>query len=147
MSYAPFPLVWGGSTSFAFGVIETDFGTYPTATGTSDVLTLVSANPAKYYFTGTALTDTITLTINESAFTQDFVIEDFVLDASAISSKKITLASLPKDNEGIRFIPLGGLDQRLGIDYNVTSSDIIWNGLTLDGFLEVGDNIRIIYQV
>lgn len=69
MSYAPFPLVWGffgsggGGGGPAFGVIQTDFGTYPTASGTSDVLTLVSADSARYYFTGTALTDTVTLTV------------------------------------------------------------------------------------
>ncbi len=72
MSYAPFPLVWGffgsggggGGGGPAFGVIQTDFGTYPTASSTTDVLTFVSADPTKYYFTGTALTDTVTLTVN-----------------------------------------------------------------------------------
>ena len=71
MSYAPFPLVWGffgsgggGGGGPSFGVIQTDFGTYPTASGSSDVLTLISADSTKYYFTGTALTDTVTLTVN-----------------------------------------------------------------------------------
>lgn len=68
MSYAPFPLVWGafggaGPASPSFGIIQTDFGTYPTATGASDILTIVSADSGKYFFTGTALTDTVTLTI------------------------------------------------------------------------------------
>lgn len=66
MSYAPFPLVWGffgGSGGASFGVIQTDFGTYPTATSNSDVLSLVSADPTRYFFTGTALTDTVTLSI------------------------------------------------------------------------------------
>ena len=70
MSYAPFPLVWGffgsgggGGGGPAFGVVQTDFGTYPTASGSSDVLTLISADSTRYYFTGTALTDTITLTV------------------------------------------------------------------------------------
>ncbi len=72
MSYAPFPLVWGffgsggggGGGGPAFGVIQTDFGTYPTASSTTDVLTFVSADSTRYYFTGTALTDTVTLTVN-----------------------------------------------------------------------------------
>lgn len=71
MSYAPFPLVWGffgsgggGGGGPSFGVIQTDFGTYPTASGSSDVLTLISADNTRYFFTGTALTDTITLTVN-----------------------------------------------------------------------------------
>ena len=67
MSYAPFPLVWGffgsggGSGGPAFGVIQTDFGTFPTASGPSDVLSLISSDSTTYYFTGTALTDTVTL--------------------------------------------------------------------------------------
>lgn len=73
MSYAPFPLVWGffgsggGGGGASFTIFQTDFGTYPTATGPSDVLTLISADSSTYYFTGTALTDTITLSINTSS--------------------------------------------------------------------------------
>lgn len=74
MSYAPFPLVWGlfgaGNAGPAFGVIQTDFGTYPTASGGSDVLTLISSDSTTYYFTGTALTDTVTLSINTASSTQ-----------------------------------------------------------------------------
>jgi len=75
MSYAPFPLIWGffgagGNVGPAFGVIQTDFGTYPTASGGSDILTLISADNTTYYFTGTALTDTVTLSINTANTTQ-----------------------------------------------------------------------------
>jgi hypothetical protein len=78
MSYAPFPLVWGffgsgggGPGGPAFGVIQTDFGTYPTASGSSDVLTLISSDSTTYYFTGTALTDTVTLSINTASGSQN----------------------------------------------------------------------------
>jgi hypothetical protein len=81
MSYAPFPLVWGffssgggGGGGPAFGVIQTDFGTYPTASGLSDVLTLISSNSSVYYFTGTALTDTVTLSINTASGSQSGLI-------------------------------------------------------------------------
>lgn len=73
MSYAPFPLVWGffgsggGSGGVSFGVIQTDAGTYPTATGSGDILTLISSETTSYFFTGTALTDTVQLTINTSS--------------------------------------------------------------------------------
>lgn len=77
MSYAPFPLIWGafggtGPASPSFGIIQTDFGTYPTATGASDILTIVSADSGKYYFTGTALTDTVTLTITGFVSHEEF---------------------------------------------------------------------------
>lgn len=76
MSYAPFPLVWGfygsaGNIGPAFGVIQTDFGTYPTASGGSDILTLISSDSSSYYFTGTALTDTVTLSINTASNSQN----------------------------------------------------------------------------
>lgn len=75
MSYAPFPLVWnffGGGGGVSFGTIQTDFGTYPTASANGDILTLISADPTKYYFTGTALTDTITLTIEDFITQSEF---------------------------------------------------------------------------
>jgi hypothetical protein len=77
MSYAPFPLVWGffgsggGTGGPAFGVIQTDFGTFPTASGPSDVLSLISSDSTTYYFTGTALTDTVTLSINTASGSQN----------------------------------------------------------------------------
>jgi hypothetical protein len=80
MSYAPFPLVWGffgsggGSGGPAFGVIQTDFGTFPTASGPSDVLSLISSDSTTYYFTGTALTDTVTLSINTASGSQNGLI-------------------------------------------------------------------------
>jgi len=92
MSYAPFPLVWGffgsgggGPSGPAFGVIQTDFGTYPAASGSSDVLTLISSNSAVYYFTGTALTDTVTLSINTSSSSQSGLLSSS--DWSTFNSK------------------------------------------------------------
>jgi hypothetical protein len=89
MSYAPFPLVWGffgrNDVGPAFGIIQTDFGTYPTASGGSDILTLISADSAAYYFTGTALTDTITLSINTSSASQKGLLSS--TDWSTFNSK------------------------------------------------------------
>lgn len=90
MSYAPFPLVWGffgggGNVGPAFGVIQTDFGTYPTASGGSDILTLISSDSSTYYFTGTALTDTVTLSINTSSSSQSGLLSSS--DWSTFNSK------------------------------------------------------------
>lgn len=51
----------GGGGGNAFGVIQTDTGTSPTADTLSDSLTLVSDDPSNYFFQGNALTDTVTL--------------------------------------------------------------------------------------
>lgn len=64
MSYAPFPLIWGGSggggggASASFTTIQTTSGSFPTATGPSDTLSLVSSD-GSVNIVGTALTDTV----------------------------------------------------------------------------------------
>lgn len=55
--------VVGGPVGNAFGVIQTNSGSYPTADTASDVLTLTTANPADYFFQGNAVTDTVTLNL------------------------------------------------------------------------------------
>jgi len=69
MSYAPFPLIWGGAggggggATASFTTIQTDYGTYPTAVGPSDTLTY-AAPDGSVIITGEALTDTVTLQAN-----------------------------------------------------------------------------------
>lgn len=64
MNYAPFPLIWGGvATAASFTTIQTDYGTYPTASGTTDTLTFTSLD-GSVFITGTALTDTISFRTN-----------------------------------------------------------------------------------
>jgi hypothetical protein len=102
MSYAPFPLVWGffgsggGSGGPAFGVIQTDFGTFPTASGPSDVLTLISSDNTTYYFTGTAVTDTVTLSINTASSSQNGLISS--TDWSTFNSKVSSVTGPIVDN-------------------------------------------------
>lgn len=55
--------IGGGGSGNAFGVIQTDTGTAPTADTLSDSLTLTTANPADYSFQGNATTDTVTLNL------------------------------------------------------------------------------------
>jgi len=67
MSYAPFPLIWGGVSGAAtsFTTIQTPYGTYPTADGTTDILTYTSIDDS-VIITGAALTDTINFQANLS---------------------------------------------------------------------------------
>lgn len=51
----------GGSNAFSFGIFQTDTGTYPTADSPSDTITFTTADVSKYFFSGNATTDTITL--------------------------------------------------------------------------------------
>lgn len=62
--------VGGGGSGNAFGVIQTDTGTAPTADTLSDSLNLTTADTSTYSFGGNALTDTVTLTINTASTSQ-----------------------------------------------------------------------------
>lgn len=73
--------------------------------------------------------------------------EIFTLSVTNISEKKIQLSQSPRLDGFIQFIPDGGIVQRIDVDFAVSGNDILWAGLTLDGFLEVGEVIRITYQV
>jgi hypothetical protein len=76
----------------------------------------------------------------------DPYLEVFTLDSTAIADKKITLSNTPSSSTTIRFLPDGGIEQRFSVDYDLNGNDIIWDGLELDGFLEVGDVVRIYYS-
>ena len=83
--------------------------------------------------------------VSQDSLSQDWQTEAFTLTENHILEKKIALQYPPKSAQAVRFLPDGGPEQRLGVDYIVSGSEIIWNGLTLDGFLEIGETIRVIY--
>lgn len=61
----------GGGGGFAFGVIQTDTGTSPTADSPTDILTITTAATGDYFFSGSAITDTVTLNINTASGSQN----------------------------------------------------------------------------
>jgi hypothetical protein len=83
--------------------------------------------------------------LSQDELSQKWKSEAITITETHVSEKKFTLGFTPKAREAVRFVPDGGPEQRLGVDYDVIGSEIIWNGLTLDGFLEVGEVIRVTY--
>lgn len=68
----------------------------------------------------------------------------FQLTQEDIDAKQITLPSLP-----VGFVLLdviGGIVQVHGIDYTVDGLTLSWDGLGLDGFLEVDDTLLVQYS-
>lgn len=63
--------VVSGAAGYAFGVIQTNTGTSPTADTTSDTLTLTTGDTSTYSFNGNATTDTVTLNINTASASQN----------------------------------------------------------------------------
>jgi hypothetical protein len=78
-----------------------------------------------------------------------YKVEKFTLDATDISNKYVVLNEAPTVKPLARMIIIGGVEQAYGVDFEVTTDDadkrVSWNGLGLDGFIEVGDKIVIVY--
>jgi hypothetical protein len=69
----------------------------------------------------------------------------FTISAADISAKQITLVPTPNDPDEVTLEFLTGGGQENGVDFEVTSNVISWDGLGLDGFIELGDNLVIQY--
>jgi hypothetical protein len=83
--------------------------------------------------------------LSQDELSQKWKSEAITITEAHVSEKKFALSFTPKAREAVRFVPDGGPEQRLGVDYDVLGNEILWNGLTLDGFLEVGEVIRVTY--
>jgi len=60
-----------------------------------------------------------------------------------INNKYIILPFTPVDSDNVSVTPAGGIPQINGIDFEVISNEIHWNGLGLEGFLEENDVLII----
>jgi len=66
------------------------------------------------------------------------------LTIAHINNKKITLIATPASVGEVSLTPLGGLEQRSGIDFEILNgNELSWDGLGLDGDLSNGDQILI----
>jgi len=75
-----------------------------------------------------------------------YKVEKFTLNGTDITNEYVTLAATPTDAADTRLIVIGGLEQEYSIDFTVSGNQVTWNGLGLDGFLEVGDDLIIVYN-
>lgn len=72
--------------------------------------------------------------------------EIFILGASEISAKEVTLSETPTTANLTRVIPISGVEQEYGTDFTVSGNTLSWNALGLDGVLADGDKIIVIYN-
>ena len=86
--------------------------------------------------------DIITDTVPESKF----IVEYIQLTAVDITNKWVPLGFLPDDCTSVAVNIIGGVAQELGVDFTLEDARISWAGMTLDGDLEPGDLLRIIYM-
>lgn len=70
-------------------------------------------------------------------------INKFTLDSTDISNKFITLSEAPATPGNTILTIIGGIVQDYGVDYTVSGTTLSWNGLFLDGILEIGDKLIV----
>lgn len=82
--------------------------------------------------------------VNFSAGTQ-ITSETIQLTPQMMIDKAFTLAHAPQSVRSVILIPAGGPPQLPEIDFDIAGSQLVWNGLGLDGILEAGDLILVHY--
>lgn len=76
----------------------------------------------------------------------DYNVNKITLNAGQIAAKSVTLTNSPVTPSLTRLVVIGGVEQDYGLDFTVSGSTLSWTGLTLDGVLEVGDKLVIVYN-
>lgn len=71
--------------------------------------------------------------------------EIFNLTQTDIDNKYVELSKTPSSSQSVNLYPLGGIPQINGQHFTVSGKIVSWNGLGLDGFLESGDTLIVLY--
>jgi hypothetical protein len=75
-----------------------------------------------------------------------YIKEKVILSAEQIQNGIIDLQFIPEFPLEVRLIPKHGIEQENGVGYTVVNDQLIFNGYDLDGFLEEGEQINIMYS-
>jgi hypothetical protein len=76
-----------------------------------------------------------------------YIAEYFTLTLGNIVSKEVTLTNVPAYPSYVLLQIDGAAPSFYSLDYTVSGSALSWNGLRLDGLLEPGDVLQVIYFV
>lgn len=71
--------------------------------------------------------------------------ELITLNLTDINNKFVILENTPTEPESVKLSIVGGITQLYTVDYVIGGNILSWNGLGLDGFLEIGDTLIIEY--
>lgn len=76
----------------------------------------------------------------------DYNVEYFTVNLSQEIAKEIQLSGTPSyPTKTLLDIAEGGGTRIYSVDYTVTGDKLSWSGLRLDGLLESGDEVRVIW--
>lgn len=74
-----------------------------------------------------------------------YTTETFTLTTFNISTRSITLSGTPSVPELTSFTT-GGVVQTFGEDFTVSGNTLSWAGLGLDGIVEEGDSVKVVFN-
>jgi len=96
---------------------------------------------------GGVLLDSTGLSIDRSQINEVKIIE-YTISASDMTLKGFTLETPMASTNQIALTVYGGLPVNYGSDYTaVDSTTVGWDGLGLDGLIDVGDEVQVTYSV
>jgi hypothetical protein len=72
-------------------------------------------------------------------------VDNVTLTQENLDDKKVLLTSSPAVPGAVTLLPIGGIPQVNGIDFEVVGNELSWDGLGLDNFLELGEQLIIQY--
>lgn len=73
------------------------------------------------------------------------VVTYITLNLASITAGQTALPLAPHSGGKVKLDVIEGLAAEFGTDFNVSGTDLIWSGLGLDGILQTGDKLRIVY--
>jgi len=71
-------------------------------------------------------------------------VDEFVLTAQDVANKFVTLSGLVTSDVAVDI--QGGTSQVKASDFLLVGNKISWDGLGLEPYLAIGDNLRVTYQ-
>lgn len=77
---------------------------------------------------------------------KNYIVESFTLNSTDITNKYVTLAQAPTTASKTRLMVVNGVEQAYGTDFTVSTNQLSWSGLFLDGVLESGDKLIVTYS-
>lgn len=70
---------------------------------------------------------------------------EVVISQAMLDNKKITLPYSHSSPESVALTFINGIEQLNGTDFEVVGNEVKWNGLGLDGFIELEDIVVLYY--
>jgi hypothetical protein len=87
--------------------------------------------------------NTITIAATSSGSQQ---VDLFTLNGTDISNKSITLSMTPSTPNETILLVAQAPNMFYGVDFTVSTNQLSWSGLALDGILSSGDNLTVSYN-